>query len=456
MSMLAALQRKQRARLPGPRGMDALTSVARFRADPLGHLALASRQYGGLVDLRFPIRLHVGVFAPELARRVLMAPPDVVQEIAPLPVALPDIRGRGVVTAAGEDHARYRETMMRALTTRHLERYQRRFAGIVEQRVRGWRTQAEAGHPVDLSAEAGTVTRRAAEALLFDLPGDGADDAAAASARAVLDELVRTQRSPRRAQLSAILPFDVPGLSFGGTTRRIYATLDAVVERLPSASADCVGRAIDEAAQPRLTVAELRDNLVQLYLAGHDTVSCALAWTVYLLARHPQVQADLAAELRSLPPGAGFEALDRLPLLDAVVKESLRLYPTSPFGIRYLVRPFELAGHELPAGTALIYSPWVTHRLEREFPEPDAFRPERFLQGKAPQGYMPFAFGPTSCVGALFAQMQIKTFVTLIVPGLAVSVAPGVHPRVACQWHGSLRHLYPQEPIRITVAPRVD
>ena len=108
------------------------------------------------------------------------------------------------------------------------------------------------------------------------------------------------------------------------------------------------------------------------------------------------------------------------------------------------------------SATALIYSPWVTHRLEREFAEPHAFRPERFLRGKVPHAYMPFAFGPSSCVGALFAQMQLKTFAAQIVSGLAISVPPGAHPRVACQWHGSLRHLYPQEPIRITVTPRAD
>lgn len=453
---MIALGRTQSARLPGPRGMDAATSVIRFRTDPLAFLALASRQHGGLVDLGFPAWLHVGVFAPELARRVLTAPPDVVQEVPPLPVALPDVRGRGVVTSAGLDHARYRETMMRALTTRHLDRYQRRFAGIVEQHVHGWRERQRPGREIDLSAEAVTITRRAAEALLFDLPAGDDGDGVATRTRAALGELVQSQRSPRRAQLSALLPFDVPGLSFGGTMRRIYATLDAVVEQMQSASPDSVGRAIAEAAQPRFTVAELRDNLVQLYLAGYDTVSCALAWTVYLLARHPRVQADLAAELRALPDGAGFEALDALPLLDAVVKESLRLYPTSPFGIRYLVRPFELGGHGLPPGTALIYSPWVTHRLEREFPEPHAFRPERFMHSKVPAAYMPFAFGPSSCVGALFAQMQIKTFAARIVPGLAIAVAPGVRPRVACQWHGSLRHLYPREPIRITVAPRAD
>lgn len=346
--MIAALGRMQSARLPGPCGMDAATSVIRFRTDPLAFLTLASRQYGGLVNLGFPARLHVGVFAPELATARAHGATGHGPGGAATVRGASDVRGRGVVTSAGQDHARYRETMMRALTTRHLERYQRRFAGIVAQHVHGWREHQRSGREIDLSAEAVAITRRAAEALLFDLPASDGGDGVATRTRAALSEQARSQRSPHRAQLSALLPFDVPGISFGGTMRRVYATLDAVVEQMPSASPDCVGRTIAEAAQPRFTVAELRDNLVRLYLAGYDTVSCALAWTLYLLAKHPHVQADLAAELCSLPDGAGFEALDALPLLDAVVKESLRLYPTSPFGLRYLVRRFEIGGHELP------------------------------------------------------------------------------------------------------------
>jgi cytochrome P450 family 110 len=464
MSIAARLGRERQVRLPGPRGVDALASVLRFRADPLTYLTLASREHGGIVDLGFPGRLHVGVFAPDLARRVLTAPPDTVQELPPAPFSIPDARGSGVVTSSGSEHDRYRETLMRALTTRHLERYQRRFLAIAGHGLRAWEGRRE----IDIGAETEAMTRRAAEALLFDLdhrlddrPDSGPDDrpdggpgADPAQARAALDTLIRSQRSPRRAQLSALLPVDIPGVCFGGTLRRVYATLDAVVARLAGAGADCLGRSIAEVAGPRLSVAELRDNLVQLYLAGHDTVSRALAWTLYLLARHPDVQAALVEELRAVAHDPGFQALDALPLLDAAVKESLRLYPTSPFGIRYLVRPLALGGHALPAGAAIVYSPCVTHRLEREFPEPHAFRPQRFLGRKALPAYMPFAFGYSSCVGALFAQMQIKALVALVLPGFALAVAPGVEPRVACQWHGSLRHLYPREAIRLSLSPR--
>ena len=141
---------------------------------------------------------------------------------------------------------------------------------------------------------------------------------------------------------------------------------------------------------------ELRDQLVTLLAAGHETTAGALAWALERLARHP----DVLARLREDEPGYA----------DAVVKEVLRTRPVLTVAARKLVQPLKVAGWELPAGVHVAPCIYLTHRRAELYPDPTAFRPERFLGDQAPDSYawIPFGGGIRRCVGAAFAAMEMS------------------------------------------------
>jgi len=145
--------------------------------------------------------------------------------------------------------------------------------------------------------------------------------------------------------------------------------------------------------------AELRDQLMTLLVAGHETTATALAWTFELLFRSP------ASHERARSAARGGDDAH----LDAVATEALRLRPVVPFTGRKLLQPAELGGYELPAGTVLLASIWLAHTREQTFPDPYEFKPERFANG-GPDTYswVPFGGGTRRCLGAAFAQMEMR------------------------------------------------
>ena len=170
----------------------------------------------------------------------------------------------------------------------------------------------------------------------------------------------------------------------------------------------------------RMTAKQLRDETMTLFLAGHETTALALGWTWYLLGENPQAEAKLHQELDTTLHGnpATVADLERLPYLHAVVRESLRLYPPAYMMARANVTPVAIGEYEIPAGTTILSSQWVTHRDARYFEEPEAFRPERWLDGLeerlAGGTYYPFGDGPRRCIGQGFALLEIALAIAAI------------------------------------------
>jgi cytochrome P450 len=168
---------------------------------------------------------------------------------------------------------------------------------------------------------------------------------------------------------------------------------------------------------------QVRDEALTLFVAGHETTANALAWTWYLLAQHPDIAARLRTEIDTVLGDATptYADVRRLPFTESVITESLRLYPPAWTIVRTPVENVELAGlpgYTLPHGSTVMACSWVMHRLERYFPDPESFRPDRwtpeFRAGLPKFAYFPFGGGPRSCIGESFAWMELILIVAVI------------------------------------------
>jgi cytochrome P450 len=168
-----------------------------------------------------------------------------------------------------------------------------------------------------------------------------------------------------------------------------------------------------------LSNTEIRDQCVSLVSAGFDTTSASLSWAVYLLLTHPDILGELKNELWASAFGGQVSVKPLTPetrnlttLLDAVIQETLRLYPAAPAGLRLVTQDLEYNGYLIPKNSLLAYSIYATHRQESVFPEALSFQPERWLEGKShpnPFSYLPFGYGARYCIGARLAIALIKT-----------------------------------------------
>jgi cytochrome P450 len=186
-----------------------------------------------------------------------------------------------------------------------------------------------------------------------------------------------------------------------------------------------------------LSDALIRDQLLTMLIAGHDTSTALLAWALYLLAIHPdvlqRVQDEIARELRSQAPT--LVAVNQLVLLDQVIKETLRLYPPIHLGSRIAATEIEFQNYVFPAGTRLLYSIYLTHRHKAYWPDPHRFDPGRFapdhVRQQPPYSFLPFGGGPRNCIGMAFAQVESKVVLARILQQFELCfVGRHVRPRM--------------------------
>jgi cytochrome P450 len=179
----------------------------------------------------------------------------------------------------------------------------------------------------------------------------------------------------------------------------------------------------------QLTDDEVADQIRSLIAAGYDTTSGTLGWAVWALLAHPDETAKLRAELDAVVGGRPLRAEDvsELKALDRFVSEVLRLWGAAVVGARYAATSFEYLGHEVPAGSRVLYSPYVTQRLPELWPDPLAFTPDRWLDDDVapPYSYVPFGGGPRRCIGFAFALLEIKAALVTVLARTELSLARG-------------------------------
>jgi cytochrome P450 len=204
-----------------------------------------------------------------------------------------------------------------------------------------------------------------------------------------------------------------------------------------------------------MTDQQLRDEVMTLFLAGHETTALALSWSWYLLAQHPEVESKLAKELKAILDGRSPTVADlqRLSYTEMIIRESMRLYPPAWVLGREAIRGFEMNGASIPGGAQLMISPWLMHRDPRYFDQPETFRPERWANEQMKQlpkyAYFPFGGGPRLCIGNSFAMMEATLILATVAQRFHFELAP--NQRVLPLPSITLR---PKNGVRVIVFPR--
>ncbi len=191
--------------------------------------------------------------------------------------------------------------------------------------------------------------------------------------------------------------------------------------------------AVDEQDGGQMTHKQVKDEAMTLFVAGHETTANALAWTFYLLGQHPEVEQKLAAEINATLEGRQptLADLPKMPYLEMVVKESMRLYPPAWTVSREAQADFEVGGYTIPKGSIIMMSMYVVHHDGRYWDQPEAFLPERFAAGNEENipkyAYFPFGGGPRICIGNQFAMMEAQLVLATILQRYRLSLIPDQH-----------------------------
>jgi cytochrome P450 len=325
--------------------------------------------------------------------------------------------GEGLLTSEGDKHLRHRRALQPAFHPQRIAGYQAHFASAARRTADRW---SDGGH-IDLVAEMSAMTLDGVGAALF-----GSDlREPAPQIRRALTDLLRGFRLAVAPGASTLLRSPLP---VAIRVRSAKAELENIVEDLIRgrwAGEPPPGPVLDLlASQPDIAGGQVRDEVMTLLLAGHETTAMALTWALAAIDQAPAVRADLEAEWDAKPevPPVG-DLADALPMTMAVLAETLRLWPPSWMFTRRVLEPLELGGRTVPVGTMCVVSPALLHRDPRWWAEPDRFRPDRWLRpvpGKAdrfdprspgqPRGaYLPFGAGPRMCIGDQFAWSEAAT-----------------------------------------------
>ncbi len=437
---------------PGPTSLS-VGRTMQMASDPLPILLEAYERFGPVFTVRILHLPEVFVLGPEANHYVTVSHAanflwrdGGFGELQPL-------LGDGLLTIDGPHHRRARKMMLPAFHHDRIAAASEVMVEEIEAALDRWRP----GEVLDVYTWARALAMRIAMRALVGLDPDHGGAGARA---AVLFE---------RALAFYGIDFHLRLLRGPGSPwqrmHRARRELDAIVygeiahrRRSGGHGEDILGMllaATDEHGQP-LSDREVRDQLITLLFAGHDTTTSTISFLLYELARNEPERAALAEELdRELAAGGPTAAqlAGGLGHLDRVLDETLRLYPPAWIGPRRAVEQFELCGVHVPAGASVNYSSWASHRLPDVWDEPEAFRPKRFLpEAKAalPKGaYVPFGGGSRTCIGMRFGQMEVKAMAALLVSRWRMELVPA--PPMAIR---QMPTLSPREGLRMRVTAR--
>ena len=403
---------------PGPKGLPILGLALDVRNDALGTLQRLAREYGDIVSM--PV---IGL------NRVLLNRPDYIQQMLVLDhaklhkstltkIVVGPLLGQGLLISEGDFWRRQRRLAQPAFHRSRTNEYSPVMVECALERMKHWR----GGETRNIAEEMMKLTLEVAVRTLFGTSLAGDSDTIGKAMTFLMRYYLRRGRSPWRVPASWPTPAN-------RRARREVEYMDSLIYGIISdRKKDTAHRndllsllmaAMHEDGS-QMTERQVRDESMTLFVAGHETTALSLSWTWYLLGHNPAAEACLHEELGAVLGGrpATVADLEKLPYLNSVVHESLRLYPPAFVMARMNVETVSVGGYEFPPRTTLLASQWVMHRDARFYEQPERFLPERWLDGlesRLPPGaYFPFGDGPRRCIGQGFAQLETALVIAAI------------------------------------------
>ena len=419
--------------VPGPPGHWLLGHLGGFSASRLDFLVENAKTYGDLYALRFAHRRLLVVNHPDLIEEVLVTRNrQYIKHFALRKTK--GMLGEGLLTSEGDFWRRQRRLAQPAFHRDKIAALAGLMVDCTERMLQTW----SAGQHRDMRDDMTQLTLEIVALCLF-----GADvSAESAAAGRAMDELLTdfTRHSLKLVRLPEWVPTG-PNRRLRRARNHLNQLLGGIIARRRASGEDrgdllsMLLRATDDEGDgdgkgEAMSDAQLRSEVMTLFAAGHETTANTLAWAWFLLARNPEAEAYLHAEVDAVlgdrPPT--FADLPHLRAAEHVINETLRLYPTVWLLGREAIEPTEVGGHPVPVGTTIYMSEWVVHRDERFWPNPLRFDPTRWADDptrKLPRyAFFPFGGGPRICIGNNFAMMEATLILAAIARRFRVRVAP--------------------------------
>ena len=419
---------------PGPRVNLLLALIAQtlpkwFPFDPLEFNLTLARQFGDIAYYRVgPLRVYQ-LNHPNLARQILVEQPEKFQKARLIKRAFRPFAGNGLLTSDGALWRQQRKLIQPAFHPKQLATYADVMVAHALRMVDSWRD----GEVREISSEMTKLTLGIVVKSLF-----GAEMTREAEGIGMLMATV-LDASNQRLNSAVQIPDWVP-TPRNLRERRSLAKLDVMLQDMiqtrrasNSDGGDLLSvllSAVDADDGTRMSDRQLRDEIMTLFLAGHETTANALTWTWYLLAQHPEVAAQLLDETQHVLRGRTPTTTDlpNLPYSEMVVREAIRLYPPAPGFAREPIEDMSIGGYVVPKGSLISVITYALHRDPRFFHDPELFDPERFAPGweeRVPRyAYLPFGGGPRACIGSGFAMMESRLVLSTVAQRYQLRLEP--------------------------------
>ena len=431
---------------PGPRGHWLLGCVPELRRDILGVFESTKRQYGDVAYFRLGNRRSMLLSNPAHIEQVLVTENRHFIKNFALSFFLQPLLGNGLLLNEGQSWLKQRRLIQPAFSRQRVDRYASDMVDMTDRMLSGWSNSEQR----DIGMDMLHLTMAIAGKTLLDVDVGSRYMEVAQLLEQVMYGFLDRMASP------IPIPFWVP-TPVHLRLKRAIARLDAILiemiderRRSGAKGGDLLSLLIsarDEDDGSAMNNAQLRDEVMTMFLAGHETTANALTWTLFLLGQHPDIQQQLHDEASGLLHGRSPTAADALvlPLCERVVREGMRLYPPAFVVGRRPIEDITVGGHNMPRGTNVLMSQWVVQRDERWFERPEEFRPSRWegdWQSRIPKyAYFPFGGGPRVCIGNTFAMQEAVLVLAMIVDRFELQ--PVTQPPVGLQPAVTLRPAVP-------------
>jgi cytochrome P450 len=414
----------------GPGGFYGVRNLLRFTTLQLRWLRQMADEHGDIVPVKMLGQQWFIVSHPDDIERMLVKDARVMKRDSGIEIVR-RVLGNGLLTSEGDLWKRQRKLMAQAFTPKRIHDYGAAMVRVADVALARWK----GGATINLHREMARVTMEVVADVLFGSGMSVEDVETVAGAIEVANEFfsgspeallrfpkwIPTPRNIRTNRAVEMLDRVVLGI----IARRRSATnandKDLLGTLLTARDEDGVG----------MEDVQLRDEVMTLFLAGHETTSLALSHALYLLSKHPDIERRMHDELTRVLGGRLPTADDAraLPLTEWVMKETMRLYPPAWTTGREVIESYDLHGVHIPAGSQLMFSQWIVHRDARWFPNPEGFDPDRWSPARAKDiprfAYFPFGGGPRVCIGNHFAMLEATLLLALVVQRFRVELVAG-------------------------------